>query len=370
MTLSQYSLTAIAALAIVGCTGSTGSGSSSTSVPTPDSAGGAPTAKKEAGKKITITLIAKSSNNPVFQSAKVGAEDAAKELSKTTGREIVIDWQTPATEDGQVQAQRIADAANRGVDAILLSCSDADKVTSAIDDAVGKGVAVMTFDSDAPKSKRFAFYGADDDAVGKQTLEELAKLNGGKGTIAILAGNQNAPNLQKRAKAVQEAMKKYPDMKLYDGKTGVVNHIESPNDATQEVKKVMNANPKIDGWAMIGGWPLFAKGLLDLDPNKVKIVAVDALPIELVYVEKGIAPVLLAQPTYKWGNESVKMIIDKLVNKKEIPVINKMDLVRVSKENLGEWAVQLKDWGFTDVDPKYLAMAPKKDAPKKEDVKK
>jgi hypothetical protein len=32
-----------------------------------------------------------------------------------------------------------------------------------------------------------------------------------------------------------------------------------------------------------------------------------------------------------------------------------MELVRVSRENLGEWARQLKAWGFTDVAPEYLA---------------
>ena len=38
---------------------------------------------------------------------------------------------------------------------------------------------------------------------------------------------------------------------------------------------------------MIGGWALFTQTLLtDLDPAKVKIVAVDALPVELAYVEK------------------------------------------------------------------------------------
>ena len=33
-----------------------------------------------------------------------------------------------------------------------------------------------------------------------------------------------------------------------------------------------------------------------------------------------------------------------------------MELVRVSKDNLGQWAKQLQAWGFTDVDPKYLAL--------------
>ena len=129
-----------------------------------------------------------------------------------------------------------------------------------------------------------------------------------------------------------------------------------PQDAAAEVVRAMNAHPEIDGWAMIGGWPLFTKTLLtDLKPDKVKVVAVDALPAELPYIETGIAPVLLAQPVYNWGYVSVGIIMDKLIDKKDpANAFNKMDLIRVDKESLGKWAKQLKDWGFTDVDPKYL----------------
>ena len=65
---------------------------------------------------------------------------------------------------------------------------------------------------------------------------------------------------------------------------------------------------------------------------------------------------LLAQPVYKWGYVGVETIIDKMVHKKDIPPIIAMDLVRVSKENLGQWARQLKEWGFTDVQEKYIKM--------------
>ena len=34
-----------------------------------------------------------------------------------------------------------------------------------------------------------------------------------------------------------------------------------------------------------------------------------------------------------------------------------MDLVHVSKANLGAWARQLRDWGFTDVPERFLALA-------------
>jgi ribose transport system substrate-binding protein len=316
--------------------------------------GGSPAPSNQAGPRgLKIAMIAKSSTNPVFLSARTGAEAAAKELSAKHNVPIEIAWLTPPTEDGQIQAQRIAQAVNEGASAVLLSCSDAGKVTGAINDAAARGVPVMTFDSDAPESQRFAFYGVDDIKTGTLVMEELAKQMGGTGSIAILAGNQNAPNLRKRVEGVKAGAAKYPKIKIVD----TFYHIETPQDAAAEVIRVQNAYPQIQGWAMIGGWPLFTQTLLtDLNPGKVKIVAVDALPAELAYVEKGLAPVLLAQPTYLWGYESVKRIVDKVHLKQEVPQIIPMELVKVTKENLGTWARQLKAWGFTDVPEAYLAL--------------
>jgi ribose transport system substrate-binding protein len=350
MTLwKSMGLAALAAICVVGCASSDSKTDTGGGAP----AGGGATASKGLKKDIRIAMIAKSSGNPVFASARTGAEDAAKELGKKNGVNITIDWRTPNTEDGQEQAKRIADAVNDGADAVLISCSDAAKVTGAINDAVGKGVLVMTFDSDAPQSKRFAFYGADDASMGKEIMDDLHDLSPTQPlNVAILAGNQNAPNLQARAKAVVDEAKNFKNVKI----VGTFNHGETPPEATQEVIKDNGANPEINAWAMVGGWPLFATSLLTLDPAKYKIVSCDALPAELPYVEKGVAPVLLAQPVYDWGYKSVGIIIDKMSGK-DVPTINKMELVKVTKDNLGTWARQLKTWGFTDVDPKYLALA-------------
>ncbi len=303
--------------------------------------------------KYKIALIAKSSTNPVFLAARTGAEAAAKKLSAAHKIDIEIAWLTPPQEDGQVQAQRIAQAVNEGAHAILMACSDAGKVTGAINDAVARGVPVMTFDSDAPQSKRFATYGVDDVKIGEMLMAELAPLMGGKGKVAILAGNQNAPNLRKRVEGVKAEAAKHPGITV----TGTFFHVETPQDAASEVVRVMNAYPDITGWAMVGGWPLFTKTLLtDLDPKKVKVAAVDALPAELAYVDKGLAPVLLAQPVYLWGYVGVETIIDKIHLKKSVPAVIPMEPTRVTKENLGTWARQLEQWGFTDVPPEYLKL--------------
>jgi ribose transport system substrate-binding protein len=174
---------------------------------------------------------------------------------------------------------------------------------------------------------------------------------GDRGKVAILAGNQNAPNLRLRVDGVKQEAARHPGIQV----VSTVYHIETPQDAAAEVVRTQNAYPEIQGWAMVGGWPLFTPALLnDLDPRKVKIVAVDALPAELPYVDRGLAPVLLAQPTYLWGYVSVQKIVDKVHLKQAVPPRIPMDLVRVTRDSLGSWARQLKEWGFTDVQEEYL----------------
>jgi ribose transport system substrate-binding protein len=121
------------------------------------------------------------------------------------------------------------------------------------------------------------------------------------------------------------------------------------------VIRVNNAYPDLNGWAMIGGWALFSRTLLtDLNPARLKVSSVDALPEQLAYVDQGVVPVLLAQSVYQWGYIGVRTVVDKIHFHKDVPAIIPMELVRVSKENLGAWARQLKAWGF-QVDSQYLS---------------
>src|SRR6476646_7539881 len=325
----RFRLMAAALLAVTGALAcAKDSGTAKDTTKTAATGGGAPVVHNDS--VLRIAMIAKSSTNPVFLAARTGAEAAAKDLSEKNHMKVEVIWLTPPQEDGQVQAQRIQQAVNDGVDAILISCSDAGKVTGAINDAVDRGVAVMTFDSDAPQSKRFAYYGVDDAKTGQQTMAELAKLMDGKCKVAILAGNQNAPNLQKRVQGAKDEAAKYPGISI----VGTFNHVETPQDAAAEVVRVNNAYPDIQGWAMIGGWPLFTRSLLtDLNPAKIKVVSVDALPAQLEYVEKGIVPVLLAQSVYLWGDVGVRTIVDKLHFRKDVPQMIPMELVRVDRKS-------------------------------------
>jgi ribose transport system substrate-binding protein len=302
---------------------------------------------------LKIVMIAKNTTNPIFVSARKGAEVAAKELAEKHNIRIEIVWMTPDREDGELQALAIAQAVRDRASAILISCSDPARTTAAIDNAVDRGVPVMTFDSDAAASKRFAFYGVDDEELGQTVMRELAAQIRTKGPVAILAGNADAPNLRKRVEGVKKEAARYPGIQI----VGTFHHTETPADAAAEVISAHSANRQIRGWAMVGGWALFTPRLMqELDPKKVTVVAVNALPAQLPFVENGIAPVLLALPTYNWGYVSVQRIVDKVYLKQEVPtIIPPMEVVRVTKDNLGSWARQLQAWGST-VPERYLML--------------
>jgi ribose transport system substrate-binding protein len=278
------------------------------------------TGSASAKRTIRIGMVAKSEANDVFQAAHTGAIDAAKELGDKDGVDIEIDWRTPPTDDAAKQADAISSLTNEKVDGITVSCSEARMLNSAINDAVDKGVLVVCFDSDAPDSKRMCDYGTDDTQLGHLLMSELARIMGEKGTIAILAGRQTAPNLQLRVKAVREELAKHTNMHELNGDgNGVFYHEETPGAAAERVSSVMAANSgKIDGWVFVGGWPLFTDDALQWKPpGSVKVVSCDALPKQLEYIRNGYVQELISQDCYGWGHRTVEILVDKILNGKD-----------------------------------------------------
>lgn len=289
----------------------------------------------------TFGVIAKSQSNPVFQAARTGALDAARDLSEEYGVDVRIEWKTPADEDAQRQAEMLRQLVTQGVHGVTISCTDKNILTPVINDAVDAGVEVVTFDSDAPESKRFAYYGVDDTEAGATVMRLLAEAMGGEGVVAVIAGNQAAPNLQARVRGVRQEAAKHPGIEV----KYVFYHPETATDAAQKVQTEQQNNPDITGWAMIGGWPLFTANALDGVHQVAKVVAVDHLPPQLEYLRAGQVQALVGQDCYGWGYETVRMLFDK-VHKGEEPdeEVTTFDLQIVTPENVEEYEGTWERW--------------------------
>ncbi|MGD0590182.1 MAG: substrate-binding domain-containing protein [Bacteroidota bacterium] len=294
-------------------------------------------------KKITIGLIGKIGTNPVFIAAHSGAKIAAKELGAKYNVDIVIDWETPEKENVEEQAAAIERFSRSRVDGIAISCSDANYLTPTIDEAVDKGLPIMCFDSDAPKSKRFAYYGADDIEFGRMLMKELANEVNETGMIAILAGNKNALNLQRRLQGIKAELKKHPNCTLHPD--NVYYNIEIPEIASGIIARAQKANPNITGWILIGSTALQAKNSFNWKPGEVKIVAGNAVPVELEYVKSGYVQCLVGVNCFQMGYKSVEILLEKIIkNKTPNEPLMYSPLIPVTEKNANEWLLNWNKW--------------------------
>jgi ribose transport system substrate-binding protein len=267
-------------------------------------AAGGPAAGGSGGaapKRIRIAIIPKSLDIPVFNYAKIGAERYAKEHG-----DIEIIWRAPETADQLRQKEILESFITQRVDGIAISCTNGDFLTPTIDKAVEAGIPVVTWDADAPKSKRAAFYGVDDFKAGQILAAEAIRLLNGKGRIALIT-SLGAYNLQRRLDGVKDGLKDAPGINVvetFDIKEDTVRCQEIMASAT-------NRYGDLDAWISVGGWPVFTRNALNaINPAKTKIISFDTIPPAPELVKAGRAHVLLGQKYFGWGSESVRLLLD------------------------------------------------------------
>jgi ribose transport system substrate-binding protein len=254
----------------------------------------------EGPRKLRFALIPKSLDIPVFNYANMGAQRKAAEL----GVEVI--YRGPERADELKQKEVLESLIAQKVDGIAISVLNADFLTSTIDKAVDAGIPVVTWDSDAPKSKRLAFYGVDDYKSGLIMGEEAGKLLNGKGTVAFLT-SLGANNLQMRLKGAKDALAKFPGISIvetYDIKEDSLRCAELVATGT-------NRYPNLGAWISVGGWPVFsANALTPVDPRKTKFISFDTVESAIDLLRSGKVQVLLGQKYFGWGAESIRLLND------------------------------------------------------------
>jgi len=250
-------------------------------------------------KKLRFALIPKALDIPVFDYANKGAQREAAAIGN-----IEVIYRGPDHSDELKQKEILESFINQKVDGIAISVLNASFLSSTIDKAIDAGIPVVTWDSDAPESKRIAFYGVDDFRSGQVMGEEAVKLLNGKGTVAFIT-SLGANNLSRRLDGVKDVLAKHPGIKIietYDTKEDGVKCAEIIATAT-------NRYPDLGAWISVGGWPVFTRNALAaVDPSKTKVLSFDTVSPALDLLREGKVQVLLGQKYFGWGSETVKLL--------------------------------------------------------------
>ena len=129
--------------------------------------GGGSTTDPAAPRTLRFAVIPKALDIPVFNYARIGAERKAREIGN-----IEVIWRAPESADQLRQREILESFISQRVDGIAISCTNGDFLAPVIDKAIAAGIPVITWDADAPKSQRMAYYGVDDFKAGQRLATE------------------------------------------------------------------------------------------------------------------------------------------------------------------------------------------------------
>ncbi|MDX9721096.1 MAG: sugar-binding protein [Myxococcota bacterium] len=304
---------------------------------------------EETAKTLKIAWVPKALNNPVFETGRDGALMRASELS-STAQKVELIYAGPVASDAAEQAQVIDGLVADGIDGLAVSCNDVELCGAALARAAAKGVKVMTWDSDAnAESGRITYFGTDNAEGGMMAAKLLAKLLSESGEVAVLSGVPGAANLDQRIAGFTTELAKYPGLNV----VATVYCDDDTDKAVQVIEQTMAEHPELDGWFIVGLWPLAAD--VDSMPlwkaaslnGSLKSVAFDTLDFELELMEQGLVHGLIGQKYWAWGYESVSMLYEALVNGKTYGDFTNSGMDVVCPNNVAEMQAKWASGDFS-----------------------
>ena len=295
-------------------------------------------------QKKQLVIVVKGLDNPFFEAIHQGCE---KWNSENADSEYVCFYTGPAsTSDEAGEAQIVQDMLSRpDTAAIAISPSNAPLIAQTIRSA-NPTIPVMTIDADLTvedAALRKTYLGTDNYLMGVRLGEYFKKAKPDGGTVCLIQGNPGADNILRRAQGTRDALtgqKGLTELKGEGGWTEVAGCPVFTNDdgvkGVQAMTDILAANPELDGFAIMGGWPLFmapqpyrdfTRPLSDrIASNDFVIVAADTIGDEVAIAGEGLVTALVGQRPFEMGYKAPSVMIDLIEGKPvEDPVFTGLD---------------------------------------------
>lgn len=183
---------------------------------------------------------------------------------------------------------------------ILVTSINAQAMTPAINQAVATGIPVISFDSDAPQSKRYAYLGTSNVEAGQVAADYLGKVLHGKGQVAVVT-TPGELNLDQRVQGFEAEMKSaFPHIQV----VSVQNGNSDPTKTAQVTSALMQRYPNLAGVFATEADEGTGVATAVKEANKsssIKIVSFDMDPSTLQQVKQGLISATIAQGEWNMG---------------------------------------------------------------------
>ncbi|MGD0863549.1 MAG: substrate-binding domain-containing protein [Candidatus Limnocylindrales bacterium] len=232
-------------------------------------------------------MIPKQINNPYFNVAFTGAQNAAKVYGGT------LTQVGPSAADATQQIPFIQTATTQGAKAIIVSADDANAIAPALKSAMAAGIKVVGYDSSPAVGAYNVFVNqADTNGIGAGLVQMACdEAPSCTGEIAVLSAAQTATNQNAWIAAMQTTMKdsKYSGL-VWDG---IYYGNDDPTISTQQTQAMLAAHPNLKVIVAPTTVGIVAAAQVITSQNLIGKVFVTGLGTPMgmqAYVKSGVSP--------------------------------------------------------------------------------
>lgn len=263
-------------------------------------------------KKYKIGVIY-TANSAFWTSVGDGAAAKAEELNATGKYQITTYATGPAESGTSAQVQLFEDFVSQGYDGIIVAVSDPATLNNKIDEAIDKGIMVVTMDTDAPDSKRLCFVGTDNYNYGVLQGETCVDVMGNTGKLIVFNAFPETLGQAQRTKGIQDAIAAAGNKieLIYSTFTGQIDLLTMCEDAWTHYEDadccVMTyaAGEQVANVFREKGW----------DKTVKHAVLADDLDPIILAIKDGTCDCSCVQGQYQWGYVGTQVVVDALDGK-------------------------------------------------------
>lgn len=285
-------------------------------------------------EKKKVALIVKSTTSQFFQSVQSGANAASKEYN------IELSYMGPENEeDYQAQVNMIHKAIEDRVDAIVLSAIDYNKLVVPVEEAVHKGIPVISIDSDVNSTKVSRRISTNNITAGEMAGNALEAMPTQDIRVGIVNFDANTANGQEREMGFKNVLKNNPNVKeIYT--TNVQSNVDSAMQGTIQLLKDhpdMNAIVTFNEWTTLGvGYAIQQAQAKDT----LFVVGFDNNPVSVGMLETQEVDALIVQNPFVMGYLGIEEAQQLLNGRKRNEAIEFTKTVLVHKDNMFDSEIQ------------------------------
>lgn len=290
----------------------------------------------EAASKKVLAFVVNGASD-FWKIAEAGVKKAQAELPNYD-----LQFKYPEQAAAAVQQRVLDDLVAAGVSGIMVSAVDPKNQTAGLD-KVAEQTLLFTTDSDAPQSKRVAYIGSSNTALGKDAGKLMLKAlpNGGKcvGFVGLLG----ADNARERIEGVKETIKG-SKVELVDVRGDEIDQTR----AKRNVEDILAAMPDVS--CLVGFYSYNTPRIYEVQKEagklgQIKVIGFDEDPITLGGVKEGSIVGTVVQQPFEWGYQGMKLMAKYNEGDKSGIPANGIIIVPgkvIDPSNVGDFMAQMK----------------------------